>query len=263
MIFRIIDDGPHDTAFNMAADLYLLSLCEQAPSIFVRLYSWERPSITLGAAEKPRETLDMAAISEKDVAWIRRPTGGRSVLHDHDITYSCIFSNGIREMGTTLMGTYEVISNCLMKGLALCGINCAAHESALDDQSPRGRARLPCFLSPNRHEIMVKGKKLVGSAQKRTSNAVLQHGSIPLTPAFRMLPDLLNVEQDQRKAQERLLGQKTICISELLPEFDVKEIRRNLLRGFRQTLPFPLESAPWTARELDEIRCRQEPSAIS
>jgi lipoate-protein ligase A len=259
IISRIIDDGPHHAPFNMAADLYLLSQCEQSPCVFVRLYSWKTPSITLGAAEKPEETLDIEAIARSNVAWIRRPTGGRSVLHDHDITYSCIFSQGIREMGTTLMETYEVISGCLMEGLDLSGIQCASHDSGPDNQAPRGRAKLPCFLSPNRHEIMVRGKKLVGSAQKRTSKAVLQHGSIPLTPAFRELPDLLALEPEQRTLQKRMLRQKTTCISEILPGFEEEEIRRNLIKGFRAGLALTLRGIPWTPLELDEIRGRAEP----
>jgi lipoate-protein ligase A len=184
----------------MAADLYLLSLCEQSPAVFVRLYSWKKPSITLGVTEKPQETLDLAAIAAHDVEWIRRPTGGRSVLHDHDITYSCVFSaEGVNGMGASLMETYGVISSCLMNGLEKAGIRCGAHDSPLDSHISRMSARLPCFLSPNRHEIMVEGRKLLGSAQKRSAKAVLQHGSIPLTPAFRLLPDYLVLSAEERE----------------------------------------------------------------
>jgi lipoate-protein ligase A len=250
---RIIDDAPHGAGFNMAADLHLLSLCEQGPAVFVRLYSWERPSVTLGIAEKPGETLDMAVLKRLGAEWIRRATGGRSVLHDRDITYSCIFSNGAPGMGATLMETYRVVSDCLMRGLGYAGVACARHDSPPGSAPSRGGAKLPCFLSPNRHEIMASGKKLVGSAQKRTAKAVLQHGSIPLTPAFRDLPDYLLVDDEEREIQKRLLLQKCTCISEIVPEIKEKNLREYLVKGFLETLPCPTSMSAWTPEEQKTI----------
>jgi lipoyl(octanoyl) transferase len=252
-VLRLIDDTQHGAAFNMAADLHLISQCEKTPAVFVRLYSWEKPSITLGLTEKPGATLDFDAIKANGVEWIRRPTGGRSVLHDHDVTYSCVFSTGIKEMGATLMETYGVISGCLMNGLRKSGIACEAHDSPLDSSLSRMSLRLPCFLSPNRHEIMVCGRKLLGSAQKRTAKAVLQHGSIPLTPAFRSLPDYLALPASEREAQKHLLGNKTACVSELLPTFDSQAIRQFLIEGFKDTLQLSFAASRWSAREMKEI----------
>jgi lipoate-protein ligase A len=263
LLSRIIDDTCHDAAFNMAADLYLISKCEQAPAVYVRLYSWERPSITLGITEKPGETLDMAAIAAAGVEWVRRPTGGRSVLHDHDITYSCVFSaEGVEGMGATLMETYGVISGALMKGLQKAGLPCGTHDSPLDSYASRMSAKLPCFLSPNRHEIMSDGKKLLGSAQKRSAKAVLQHGSIPLTPAFRRLPDYLALSTDQRETQKRMLERKTSCVSEVLPTYDALALRRSLIDGFKETLPFQPVETKWSDRELAEITLVSESAAF-
>jgi lipoyl(octanoyl) transferase len=259
---RLINDVPHRAAFNMAADLHLLSLCEQSPSVFVRFYSWEKPSITLGMTEKPEETLDFAAMASAGVEWIRRPTGGRSVLHDDDITYSCVFSNGVGGMGSSLMETYGVISGCLMKGLEKAGIRCGAHDSPLDSHLARSSARLPCFLSPNRHEIMAGGKKLLGSAQKRSAKAVLQHGSIPLTPAFRILPDYLLESADERNAQKRMLAMKTACVSEVAPVCDAGKIKLCLIDGFNESLPFPFTEQPWSAGELTGINRVSESAAF-
>lgn len=252
-VFRVIDDTQHGAAFNMAADLQLISLCEKTSAVFVRIYSWEKPSITLGLTEKPGATLDFDAIKANGVEWIRRPTGGRSVLHDHDITYSCVFSTGIKEMGATLMETYGVISGCLMNGLRKFGIPCEAHDSPLDSSMSRTSLRLPCFLSPNRHEIMVGGRKLLGSAQKRTARAVLQHGSIPLTPAFRSLPDFLALPASEREAQKRLLDHKTVCVFEVLPTFDSQVMRQFLIEGFKDMLPLSFAASGWSAREMREI----------
>ncbi len=250
---RIIDDVPHSAAFNMAADLHVLSLCDKTPAITVRLYSWEKPSITLGVSEKPHETLDLGALEQAGAEWIRRPTGGRSVLHDGDITYSCIFSAHSPGMGATLMETYRVISDCLMAGLACAGIDCSRHDSPHDRVRPGGKTRLPCFLSPNRHEIMAGKRKLVGSAQKRTAGAVLQHGSIPVTGAFRNLPDFLRLSPQEREAQKSLLQEKCVCVRELRPELDEKKLRSCLIRGFCETLPFACSLSPWTPEEITTI----------
>jgi lipoate-protein ligase A len=184
------------------------------------------------------------------------------VLHDHDITYSCVFSVGIKEMGATLMETYRIISGCLMNGLESAGIRCSAHDSPLDSHISRSSARLPCFLSPNRHEIMAGGKKLLGSAQKRSAKAVLQHGSIPLTPAFRLLPDYLALSAEERDAQKRLLVQKTTCVSEVLPDYDAVAMKRCLIDGFKSRLTFPLSEQRWSDRELVEIARITESTAF-
>jgi lipoyl(octanoyl) transferase len=250
---RIINDSPHTAAFNMAADLRLLSVCESAPGIFIRLYTWDKPSITLGTMEKPHETLNREVMEKHSAEWIRRATGGRSVLHDHEITYSCIFSNGAPGMGATLMETYRVIADCLIAGLTSAGIKCSQHDSSLDTSLLKSGAKLPCFLAPNRHEIMASGKKLVGSAQKRTANAVLQHGSIPLTPAFRDLPDYLHIDEKEREIQKRLLAQKCTCISEIVPAVSESYISECLIRGFRETLSCEATESPWTPEEISAI----------
>ena len=249
---RIINDSPHSAAFNMAADLHLLATCENGRAVLVRIYTWENPSITLGIAEKPDGTLDMAALEKHGTEWIRRPTGGRSVLHDHDVTYSCIFSSGIPGTGATLMETYRIISGCLIAGLKYAGINCSSHNSSYGGPLKSG-VKLPCFLSPNRHEIMVNGKKLVGSAQKRTAHAVLQHGSIPLSPAFRGLPDFLLIDEKEREAQKKLLVQKCTCISEIVPEIKEQELRECLVKGFREALPGKSVLSNWTNDEIGAI----------
>jgi lipoyl(octanoyl) transferase len=260
ILARIIDDAPRSAAFNMAADLYMLSLCEETPAIAVRLYTWERPTITIGVSEKACETLGDASRGRENADWIRRPTGGRSVLHDGDLTYSCIFSAGLAGMGATLMETYLVVSGCLMRGLSLAGIDCSTHDSPPAPSGTGRKTKLPCFLSPNRHEIMAGGKKLVGSAQKRTAGAVLQHGSVPLTGAFRNLPDFLRLSAREREAQKALLARKCACAGELRPGIDESELRGCLIRGFSETLGRPSFRSSWTPEEVYAIESKARSS---
>jgi lipoate-protein ligase A len=245
----------------MAADMYLWESCARSELLTVRLYQWDPASITIGCMQDAGHELDFIAMKKNGIAWIRRPTGGRAVLHEADTTYSCIFSSSIPEMGKSIMETYGIISQCLIKGLGLLNINCTTCDTLDALRGAKGETKLPCFLAPNRNEIMVNGKKLVGSAQKRGAGAVLQHGSIPLTDAYRTLPDYLSLSDDRRKIQNQLLKDKSICISEILPNFTLLEIRQALKQGFSANLPFEVEERQWSPEELqatDAIAASEE-----
>ena len=252
-IMRFIVDKLRSAEFNMAADMYLLGRCVEGGGLTVRFYSWERPSVTVGYMQDAAGELDMDALREYGAAWIRRPTGGRAVLHDGDITYSCTFPKSLTVMGSGITETYRIITDCLMEGLARASIRCAAHDSDNDIKGIRRDVKLPCFLAPNRNEIMVDGRKLVGSAQKRTANAVLQHGSIPVTTAYRKLPDFLRIDESEKEKQIRLLASKSCCIDELTSGAAFESLAECLMDGFLSILPFKGELIPWTFQEEAEI----------
>jgi lipoyl(octanoyl) transferase len=250
---RIIDDFSHSAAFNMAADLYCLDSCVGESVVYFRLYDWQPPCITIGYMQKAIEILDLERLKKDDIAWIRRPTGGRAVLHDRDITYSCIFPISLIAMGKNVMETYSIISQCLITGIALCGIKCDSHDSFDQFLETKREFKLPCFLAPNRKEIMAKGKKLVGSAQKRTTHAVLQHGSIPMTEAYRNLPDYLLLIDAQRSVQKELLGAKSVCLKDINPTLEASIVRHALIKGVVASLPFETIEKPWTKEEVEKI----------
>ncbi len=203
--------------------------------------------------QKASELLDFQSLKRDKVAWIRRPTGGRAVLHDNDITYSCIFSGTIGSMGKNVMETYGIISKCFVTGLEKLGITCNSNDSFDELRETKREIKLPCFLAPNRKEIMINNRKLVGSAQKRSADAILQHGSIPFTDAYRMLPDYLQLSEEQRKVQKELLAAKSICVREIDPEIKLSDARRALMEGFKESLPFEAIDKPWTDEEIEKI----------
>jgi lipoate-protein ligase A len=193
--------------------------------------------------------LDLDAVRGGGIDWIKRPTGGRAVLHDGDITYSCVFPKSITEMGSGITQTYRLISKCLMSGLERASIKCGAHDSDCDIGGIGRDVKLPCFLAPSRDEIMVDGKKLIGSAQKRTAGAVLQHGSIPITNAFRRLPEYLRIDDSEKEKQTELLILKSCCVDELISGATFESLAKCLMDGFLSVLPFNGEAAPWTDEE--------------
>lgn len=249
----IIRDGYHSAAFNMAADLYLLKNCIHDPYIYVRFYHWIQPTITIGNNQIPEKILDLKKVKDQNVSWIRRPTGGRAVFHHNDITYSCVFSKKIKKMGKTIPETYTIISHCLKKGLEKSGVACQSNDSLPYQNKFSRESKLPCFLAPNKNEIMVNQKKLIGSAQKRTSVAVLQQGSIPLTESFRKLPLYQQISMDECNQQMHLLQTKCICIHECLEGYLIKNLVDNLIHGFEDVLSLPIEIRKWTLPEEEKI----------
>lgn len=250
---RIICDTAHNAAFNMAADQYLLAECEKRQSFFIRFYTWNHPSITIGYMQDPKTTLLAEALQRHGAEWVRRPTGGRAVLHQGDITYSCVFSTSIESMGSSVAETFAIISKALMVGLSQLNIKCQAHDTTLTSSDIRRDAKLPCFLAPNRDELMVNGRKLVGSAQKRSANAVLQHGSIPLTAEFRQLPAFQNLTPDQVRHQCLLLEEKCICLSEIDPTLSVARVIDALTAGFTISIPNNWRHEPFSKAEISII----------
>lgn len=255
-LLRIIRDSAHGAAFNMAADRYLLDRAHSLNMIFLRMYSWDPPAVSLGYMQKPVFVLDDNALQRHTIEWVKRPTGGRAILHWNDLTYAFVFPADAKGMGSTISESYTVISRCLLRGLELAGIVCEPHHSPSEYAATKREIKLPCFLAPNRSEIMAQGKKLVGSAQKRTAVAALQHGSIPLDGSFRRLPEFMAVPQEERTRQHSLLDKKCICVKEVNPAIDYEKLSVCLIKGFIETLKFSAFKKPWDKKELEEIRLK-------
>lgn len=252
-MIRFIIDSPHNAAFNMAADQFLLEQCSLTDTIYIRFYSWQTPSITIGYMQRPDDLLDLKSLQKDNVCWIKRPTGGRAVLHFEDLTYSFIFPNTLDCLGSTVQQSYQIITECLITGLNLAGVTCQANDSYEEFRSLKRETKLPCFLAPNRDEIMVNGKKLVGSAQRRSISGVLQHGSIPLSDYYRSLPMYLNQSAEEKEKHQVLLSRKSICLWEINRNLNFIDLVRNLQDGFKEKLNMPFYQGDWTGEELQKI----------
>lgn len=250
---RVIQDSDRSPDFNMAADRLLLKKALETDMVHLRLYGWNPPAISLGYMQNPEELLDLEKMKLDSVGYVRRPTGGRAVLHWDDLTYCCAFPKSAR-MGKNIGESYSMIARCLRQGLHNAGIPTQTSDSELDSREVRREIKLPCFLAPNRDEIMVKGRKLVGSAQKRTEGAVLQHGSIPIGDSYRRLPAYMRLDGRQRTIQEELLRRKTICTSELNRELAAGNLAQWLIEGFASVLQTSPILGGWTEPELRQIQ---------
>ena len=175
--WRLIMSGLADGPSNMAVDEAIteaVAAGENPPSL--RFYGWQPACLSLGYRQ-PWTVVD----TERCVAagWdvVRRPTGGRAILHVDELTYSVIAPAGDPRVKGGILESYRRLSEALADGLIMLGL---ASAEAPPDPGTTLPAGLVCFDGPSNYEISHKGRKLVGSAQVRKKNVVLQHGTLPL-----------------------------------------------------------------------------------
>lgn len=142
----------------------------------LRVYGWSSPTVSFGRNEPARGRYDALLDGTGSAAgldFVRRPTGGRAVLHDRELTYAVVWPlRGVRD----LRALYQRVNEALRVGLTRLGVPVETAGSTLgSSQHPNGP---PCFVAPAQGELVVRGRKLVGSAQCRVGHALLQHGSI-------------------------------------------------------------------------------------
>ncbi len=179
--WRYIDTGANIAAYNMAVDEELLARAQAGESTPVlRLYTWNPPAVSLGRFQKMTDAVNVDACRKHGFDIVRRITGGRAVLHRDELTYSIVSRIDNPLFPSNVQGTYKVIAAGLLAGLRNLGIPAEmVSRGSRHSQLVNSHAKDPaCFSSPSWYEIVVNGKKIIGSAQRRLSGAFLQHGSI-------------------------------------------------------------------------------------
>lgn len=172
--WRLLDTPPAPGAWNMAVDDALADSVRAGGPPVLRVYRWSPACLSLGR-NQPSDGYDRGEIARRGLDVVRRPTGGRAVLHHRELTYSVAAREG--ELGGPRQA-YAAINRALVAGLRRLGV--PAHLQ------PAGTARAPlpslapCFEQPVEGEVTAAGRKLVGSAQRRDRGVLLQHGSLPV-----------------------------------------------------------------------------------
>jgi lipoate-protein ligase A len=175
--FLLVEPEPLPAADNMARDEHLFTICHERKCGFLRLYAWERPTFSIGVSQRAHKALDLDFIRANHCAYVRRPTGGKAVLHHREITYAVVSSEDLFFSENDLLQSYMLISRVLVQAFRSLGVDAVLSKGSAAELS---RSHNPCFSFPTPHEIEIAGRKIVGSAQKRDRQALLQHGSIPL-----------------------------------------------------------------------------------
>jgi lipoate-protein ligase A len=187
--WRLLTSSPATGAENMALDEALMSHARESGEWVLRVYSWSRPTISLGRNQTASGRYDLATIAARGIDIVRRPTGGRAILHDREITYSV---TAPLEGAGDLRDSYRRITGILVKGLRALGVDATVPRPTKRATAP---GMTPCFDEPSAGELTFEGRKLAGSAQWRFDGALLQHGSILLEDDQSTLAGLVLGEQ--------------------------------------------------------------------
>jgi len=156
----------------MARDIALLARARETRETVFSVYGWTRPTLSLGRNQRAAGCYDRDRLHAAGIDIVRRPTGGRGLLHNREVTYSV---TAPVDTGDTLWESYDRINRILLEGLGTLGV---AASVAKPQVAPARPTDAPCFATPSQGELIVGGHKLVGSAQWREEGAFLQHGSI-------------------------------------------------------------------------------------
>jgi lipoate-protein ligase A len=180
-IWRYLDTGPASAADNMAMDEKLLAeAVKGCAEPVLRFYTWNPPAVSLGRFQEVASSVNAEACRKHGIDIVRRITGGRAVLHRHELTYSVISPIGDDLFPNDVLGTYKVLASGLLAGFVRLGVHAEMVSPSGDSAQlvKCDRSEPACFSSPSWYEILVHGRKIVGSAQRRLAGAFLQHGSI-------------------------------------------------------------------------------------
>ncbi|ABX05505.1 MAG TPA: lipoate--protein ligase family protein [Herpetosiphon sp.] len=201
-MWRYIVSAAADGATNMAIDHALVLHANQSPYPTLRIYRWQPACLSIGAFQ-PYSDVNVAACQQAQIEIVRRPTGGRAILHDAELTYSITAPNSNPLLGGRVLKTYRTISHGLLVGLRQL-VSTVDWATSTSD-GPKSAA---CFDTPSDFEITVAGRKLVGSAQTRTRGAILQHGTVLLQADRQQLSQVLHLptELDSAALAERLIA---------------------------------------------------------
>ncbi len=244
MAWRLLLDGGLPGPRNMAVDEALAESVAAGASLpVVRLYRWAPPCLSLGASQ-PFEAVDAAFCAAEGIDIVRRPTGGRAVLHHLELTYLVAAPLGVPPFGRDLQGAYGHICQGLVCGLRRLGVAATVAGAGVGPMV-RPQEAVPCFLGPAAGEVVVAGRKLVGSAMRRVGDSILQHGSVLLGWDARLQAGCLGASEPAK------LAAAVITLAEILgapPTPDA--LAAALVAGFGETFGVVLEPSALTAREV-------------
>ncbi len=247
--------GPENMALDQAI-LEAASRGEVPPTL--RLYSWQPPCLSLGHAQS-LEDVDCERLAALGWQLVRRPTGGRAILHTDELTYSVAAPATYPDLSGTVLASYRRISLGLIAGLALLGLDADIQPEV--KLSEAERANPICFEVPSAYEITARGRKLIGSAQVRRQGGVLQHGSLPLHGDISRICLVLRFDSDvARTSASARLAQRASTLGGLLGRTVTwDEAAQAMARGFSEALGWELTPAEPTAQETERAaRLREE-----
>lgn len=248
--WRLLDYGPADAYMNMAIDEALLLAQEEEnlpPTL--RFYTWRPAAVSLGYAQDAESAVNRKLCLQAGIDVVRRSTGGRAVYHESELTYALAVRAANPLFSANVKESYATISKGLLAGLKNLGLEAQfASPRHIQRKQTDVRQKNICFLSPSWYEIMVEGRKLIGSAQRRLRGTILQQGSIPLKNNDKFL-EICNFPDAQTDLMRSVWAQKTAGLWDYIEPLPLDKVKEALIRGFEETLPVKLIPGEFSALE--------------
>lgn len=253
-----IDSGNCDPAYNMALDEALLTWHSEGkiPPV-IRFYGWDPATLSIGYFQKAEKEINLEAVEKYGLGFVRRPTGGRGVLHDQELTYSVIVTEEHPNMPKTVTEAYRVISEGILQGFRNLGLDAyfaipRTEEEKAGLKNPRSAV---CFDAPSWYELVVEGRKVAGSAQTRQKGVILQHGSILLDLDEDKLFDLFVYSSDRvRERMQKAFKNKAVAMNQLRETpVTQEEAKKAFHAGFEQGLNLELQPYSLTDEQQREV----------
>ena len=248
--WRVIEHNPSRGAWNMAVDEAILESVFTGDSLpTLRLYAWEPACLSLGHAQ-PFNEVNMHALNTRGWDVVRRPTGGRAILHVDELTYAVIAPENEPRVQGGVLDSYLRLSAALLEVLRILGLKPQAQpqRSKIRNEKPNP----VCFEVPSNYEITVNGKKLIGSAQARRKEGILQHGALPLYGDLSRIISTLQFPDvaARTQAKTRLLAHATTVEYELGNACDWQHASDAFQQAFKKVLNLNLHQATLTEKEI-------------
>ena len=248
-VWRLIRDGNYDGFTNMAIDEAISTACGNGNSPpTLRLYGWKSPTISIGYSQKAELDINLMYCRSVGIDIVKRPTGGRAVLHENELTFSVSASAENPLFPGNILKSHKKMSEALLLGMNRMNIH-----AELQYKSKKQINRNPvCFSTPSIYELTVDGKKIVGCAQRRFKNSFLEHGSIPLKLDRKKLS---NIFSHSNKKLESVYFENMAGLNELGSYcFTIDEIAENIIMGFEHYFGIAFEEESLSDYEKELVR---------
>jgi len=258
LLLSPLADGPTNMALDEAL-LLNVATGEAPPTL--RFFRWSPPCLSLGYAQ-PAGEVDPERLSHFGFDLVRRPTGGRAILHTDELTYSIAAPAGEERVQGGVVESYRHLSAGLRRGLEHLGLEVRADKEYSEREKLTAVAQGPvCFEVPSNYEITAGEKKLVGSAQVRKQGGILQHGTLPLTGDVARICEGLKFDSAaERELARARVHQRATTVAEVLQrEVSWEEAAAAMARGFAEALNLTLAESTPTSKEIELAgRLREE-----
>lgn len=261
MEWRLIKDSYHTGFMNMAIDeAIMIAHREGLVPPTIRFYQWSPSAVSLGYFQDLKKEINVDTCKDMGIDIVRRPTGGKAVLHDKELTYSFIIRENHPLVNDSILETYKKISGGMIRGLSYLGITAElvplreklkSGSLPKEEKSEKRHSNFKsiCFFVPSQYEVQVEGKKIVGSAQVRKGGAVLQHGSLLIELEKDKLFSVFNFPSVQIRERFKTRFKATSLEEILKKKINFSELSEILPRGFEEEFGVKLTEGKLTEQE--------------